>query len=74
MDIDAARKQVSQLLSDLESHADHAAANVVEWGPGPNLQVQLWQEEADEKQRYAAALRVVLGLPPRVERVDDDDE
>lgn len=60
-----AREMMAHLLAQFEDEADHAAENVKEWGPGPNQQTKLWQQQADEKRVYAAALRVILGLPER---------
>lgn len=68
----AARDVLIELLGKLEDEADHAADNAQQWGPGDNRQVRLWQATADENRAYAAALRTVLGLPPRVERNADD--
>lgn len=68
-DLNAARALAIRLLGKLEEEADHAIANVEEWGPGLNNQVLLWQEAADESQAFASALRAVLGLPPRTEKV-----
>jgi hypothetical protein len=67
-----ARDLMAQLLAKFDDEADHATENVEEWGPGPNQQTRIWQQRADEKRIYAAALRVMLGLPERqpISRVD----
>lgn len=68
---------VTHLLEKLEAEADHAASNAEEWSQwataaAVNNQTRIWQQEADEKNTQATALRVILGLPPRVKRDDGD--